>query len=106
MRVTSWVHDVRFSRKLAAILIVALVPVVLLTYGFLGALQSSISASRLEALGLAAHEPLVAVLEPLADAQLWAVAAAGGDAQAASRWQEARARLDHVLGERAATSWS
>ena len=95
-----WINDISFSRKLATIVVAALVPIALLAFFFVRSEQQTIAAAQVEQLGLSAHDPLVSVLGPLADAQLWAVAAAQGEASAKSRWQEARAQVERLLDER------
>ena len=70
----SWIHDIRFSHKLAAIVVAALVPIVLLTFFFVSRVQEGIDTARTELAGLAAQDPLESALLPVADMQLWAAA--------------------------------
>jgi methyl-accepting chemotaxis protein len=99
-----WIHDVRFSYKLAAIIVAALVPICLLTVFFVRSEQASIGAARLELAGLAAYRPLEGMLSPLADMQLWAVAQAAGDPAAKEKLQTARAQVERQMAQRVATT--
>ncbi len=100
----SWIHDVRFSHKLAAIILAVLVPISLLTFYFVRGQQAKITAARLELAGLAAYRPLEGMLAPLADMQLWAAAQAAGDPAAKERLQAARAEVERQMAQRVATT--
>jgi methyl-accepting chemotaxis protein len=99
-----WIHDIRFSYKLATIIVAALVPISLLTVFFLRSEQQRIGAARLELAGLAAYRPLEGMLAPLADMQLWAVAQAAGDPAARDKLQAARAQVERQMAQRVATT--
>jgi methyl-accepting chemotaxis protein len=97
-----WIHDIRFSKKLLAIIIAALVPISLLTVFFLRTEQRFIAAARMELAGLEANRPLRDIASPLADMQLWAIAQAAGDPAARDKLQAARAQVEKQMAERAA----
>ena len=95
-----WITHISFTRKLAGIIIAALVPLVLLTVYFLRAEQQQIATARLELAGLRAYQPLQGILAPLADMQLWAAAQAAGDPAATSKVAAARARVEREMQAR------
>ena len=102
--VKRWIHNIRFSHKLAAIIVAALVPICLLTVFFLRSEQSAIGSARLELAGLSAYRPLEGMLAPLADMQLWAAAQAAGDPLAREKLQAARAQVERQMAQRVATT--
>jgi methyl-accepting chemotaxis protein len=102
--VKRWIHNIRFSYKLAAIIVAALVPICLLTAFFLRSEQSTIGSARLELAGLSAYRPLEGMLAPLADMQLWAAAQAAGDPLAREKLRAARAQVSRQMAQRAAAT--
>ena len=97
-----WIHDIRFTHKLAAIVIASLVPISLLTFLFVRAEQAKLATARLELAGLAAYRPLEGMLAPLADMQLWAAAQAAGDPAARDKLAAARTQVEKHMAARAA----
>jgi len=97
-----WIHDIRFTHKLTAIVIASLVPISLLTFLFMRAEQAKLATARLELAGLAAYRPLEGMLAPLADMQLWAAAQAAGDPAAKDKLAAARTQVEKQMAVRVA----
>jgi methyl-accepting chemotaxis protein len=98
-----WVRQIRFSTKMAAIAVAAMVPLVFLTALALHEKQTSINAAAHELAGLHRYQNLEGMLLPVGMHEIWTAASVAGEG-AAEKLQAATSDVNRAIAQQEASN--